>query len=154
MSRNQQNDQKMRLRKRPKSRILRSRCCLRRDRQRAALMDVEHAMNVQRGIPFFVRSRCTSFAPRPAAAVLHPCRQSQPDRRSRSRQRSGKAEGKIKGAARTVPQCQSARGLGTARRLAAGVPCMARRPRLHWSVSVLRPLGLAVLRWSSCHEQS
>ena len=65
---------------------------------------MEQAMNVQRGIPLFVQSRCTSFAPRPAAGVLHPCRQSQPDRRGRSRQRSGKAEGKIKGAARTVSQ--------------------------------------------------
>jgi len=54
-------------------------------------------MNVQRRMPFFVQSRCTSFAPRPAAAVLHPCRQSQPTRRGRSRQRSEKTEGKIKG---------------------------------------------------------
>jgi hypothetical protein len=60
-------------------------------------MDVGHAMNVQRRMPFFVQSRCTSFAPQPAAAVLHPCRRSQPDRRGRSRQRSEKTEGKIKG---------------------------------------------------------
>lgn len=60
-------------------------------------MDVGHAMNVQRRMPFFVQSRCTSFAPQPAAAVLHPCRRSQLARWSRSRQRSGKAEGKIKG---------------------------------------------------------
>ena len=60
-------------------------------------MDVGHAMNVQRRMPFFVQSRCTSFAPQPAAAVLHPCRRSRPGRRSRSRQRSEKTEGKIKG---------------------------------------------------------
>ncbi len=58
---------------------------------------MEQAMSVQHCMPFFVQSRCTSFAPRPAAAVLHPCRQSQPDRLSRSRQRSEKTEGKIKG---------------------------------------------------------
>jgi hypothetical protein len=85
-------------------------------------------MNVQCFMPFFVQPRCTSFAPRSAAAVRHPCRQSQPDRRSWSRQRSGKAEGKIKGAARTLPQCQSARGLGTARRLTAGVPSWSAKP--------------------------
>ncbi len=61
------------------------------------VVNVEQVMNVQRGIPFFVQSRCTSFAPRPAAGVLHPCRPSQPDRLDRSRQRSGNAEGKIKG---------------------------------------------------------
>mgnify|MGYP006983669344 CR=1 FL=1 len=60
-------------------------------------MDVGHAMNVQRGMPFFVQSRCTSFAPQPAAVVLHPCRRSQLNRRGRSRQRSEKTEGKIKG---------------------------------------------------------
>ncbi len=70
------------------------------------LVNVEQAMNVQRRIPFFVQSRCTSFAPRPAAVVHPPCRPSQPDRLHRSRQRSGKAEGKIKGrgtAARRKP---------------------------------------------------
>ena len=72
-------------------------CGLRRDRQRAALMDGGHAMNMQRGAPFFVQPHCISFAPQPAAAVLHPCRQSPPDRRDRSRQRSEKTEGKIKG---------------------------------------------------------
>jgi hypothetical protein len=61
------------------------------------VVNMEQAMSVQHCMPFFVQSRCTSFAPRPAAAVLHPCRQSQPDRLSRSRQRSEKTEGKIKG---------------------------------------------------------
>lgn len=54
-------------------------------------------MNVQRCMPFFVQSDCTSLAPQPVVAVLHPCRQSQPDRLGRSRQRSVKTEGKIKG---------------------------------------------------------
>ena len=45
---------------------------------------MEQAMSVQHCMPFFVQSRCTSFAP-------------QPDRLSRSRQRSEKTEGKIKG---------------------------------------------------------
>jgi hypothetical protein len=54
-------------------------------------------MNVQHYRPIFVQSLYTWFAPRPMAAALHPCRQSQPARRSRSRQRSEKTEGKIKG---------------------------------------------------------
>jgi len=54
-------------------------------------------MNVQHCTPFFVQPHCTSFAPQPAVAVLHPCRRSQPDRLGRSRQRSEKTEGKIKG---------------------------------------------------------
>ncbi len=54
-------------------------------------------MNVQRYIPLFVQPRCISLASQPAVAVLHPCRPSQPDRLGRSRQRSGKTEGKIKG---------------------------------------------------------
>jgi hypothetical protein len=59
--------------------------CIRCDRWRAFAMDVEHTMNVQRCLPILVQSHCTSLATQPAAAVLHPCRQSQPDRRSRSR---------------------------------------------------------------------
>ncbi|MDP1638788.1 MAG: hypothetical protein Q8L62_12100 [Candidatus Nitrotoga sp.] len=110
-----------------------------------------HAMNVQRYVPIFVQSRCTSFAPWPAAAVLHPCRQSQPDRRSRSRQRSEKAEGKIKGAARTRPQCQSARGLGTARRLAADVPSWRAKPDGIEVSRVSSSTRYASLRWSLCH---
>ena len=54
-------------------------------------------MNVQRCMRIFVQSDCTSLTPPPAAAVLHPCRPSQPARRGRSRQRSEKTEGKIKG---------------------------------------------------------
>ena len=54
-------------------------------------------MNVQRGMPFFVQPHCTSLASQPAVAVLHPCRPSQPARRGRSRERSEKTEGKIKG---------------------------------------------------------
>ena len=60
-------------------------------------MDVGHAMNVQRCLLILVQPHCTSLAPQPAVTVLHPCRPSQPDRRGRSRQRSGKTEGKIKG---------------------------------------------------------
>ena len=60
-------------------------------------MDTKHTMNVQRRMLFFVQARRTSFASQPTAAVLYPCRRSQPARRSRSRQRSEKTEGKIKG---------------------------------------------------------
>jgi len=112
---------------------------------------MEQAMNVQRGIPFFVQSRCTSFAPRPAAGVLHPCRQSQPDRRGRSRQRSGEAEGKIKGAARTAPQWQSARGFGTARRLHAAVPQWSAKPDGLKVSGVPSSMRYASLRRSWCH---
>ena len=81
-------------------------------------------MNVQRCMPFFVQSHCTSLAPQPAAAVLHPCRRSQPDRRSRSRQRSGKTEGKIKGRGTSgASKALSARGLARHALLAAAVPC-------------------------------
>jgi type IV secretory pathway protease TraF len=112
--------------------VLRSHCCLRRDRQRAAVMDVGNAMIVQRSLPFFGRSHCASLAPQPAVAVLHPCRQSQPDRRSRSRQRSEKTEGKIKGrgtSSRRKP-CLHVGWRGT-RFVNGNVPCAARSPRQH-----------------------
>lgn len=108
-------------------------------------------MNVQRCLPILVQSHCTSLAPQPAAAALHPCRQSQPDRRSRSRQRSGKTEGKIKGPARTRPQGQSARGLGVARRLAAGVPSLDANPDGIKVSRVPSSTRVARLRWSVCH---
>jgi hypothetical protein len=112
---------------------------------------MEQVMNVQRCIPLFVQSRCTSFAPRPAAEVLHPCRQAQPDRRGRSRQRSGKAEGKIKGAARTVSQWQSARGFGTARRLHAAVPSWRAKPDGLPVSRVPSAMRYPNLRWSLRH---
>lgn len=52
---------------------------------------------MQRLPPFFARLHRASLAPPLAAAVLLPCRRSPPARRSRSRQRSEKTEGKIKG---------------------------------------------------------
>jgi len=105
-------------------------------------MDVGHAMNVQRHMPFFVQSHCTSFAPQPAAAVLHPCRRSQPDRRGRSRQRSEKTEGKIKGrgALVRVKPCLHVGWRGTR----FGCPCAVRGAKavpalIEWRAS---PAGL------------
>ena len=77
--------------------LLQTGLCSYRDPQRAAVVDVEHAMN---GIPrmmIFVQSFCTALAPwhtgPHASAVRYPCKRSQLDRRSRSRQRSEKTEG-------------------------------------------------------------
>lgn len=98
-----------------------------------------------------VQPRCISLAPQPAVAVPHPCRQSQPDRRGRSRQRSEKTEGKIKGPARARPQYQSARGLGAARQLAAGVPLPDVKRDVIKVVRVPSSTGYASLRWSLCH---
>jgi hypothetical protein len=63
----------------------------------------------------------------------------------------GKVQGKIKGAARTLPQCQSARGLGTARRLAAGVPSWSAKPDGLKVSRVPSSMRYANLRWSLCH---
>lgn len=112
-------------------------------------MDVGHAMNVQRRMLFFVHSRCTSFAPQPAAAVLQPCRRSQPDRRGRSRQRSEKTEGKIKGrgtSARRKP-CLHVGWRGTR----FGRPCALcgtkTAPALVYQCASLAGLGSATLEF-------
>ena len=62
-----------------------------------------------------------------------------------------KREGKIKGPARAEPQSQSARGLGTARRLAAGVPSQNANPQGIGGGRVPSSMRLAALRWSMCH---
>ena len=108
-------------------------------------------MNLHRCLLILVQSHCTSLAPQPADAWLHPCRQSQSDRRSRSRQRSEKTEGKIKGPARNGPHCQSARGLGVARRLAADVPSLDAKPDGIEVFRVPSSTQVARLRWSMCH---
>lgn len=62
-----------------------------------------------------------------------------------------KTEGKIKGPARIRPQSQSARRLGTARRLAACVPLQNANP---YGIKIGRvsfSMPYASLRWSVCH---
>jgi hypothetical protein len=108
-------------------------------------------MNLQHSMPIFVQCHCTSLAAQPAAAVLHPCRPSPPDRRGRSRPRSGKTEGKIKGPARSRPEGQSARGLGAARRPAIGVPSLVAKLDEVKVYGVPSSLDYASLRWSGCH---
>ena len=70
---------------------------------------------------------------------------------SRRLQGPVKREGKIKGPALAGPQSQSARGLGTARRLAACVPSQnanSQRIRVGRVPSLMR---FAALRWSLCY---
>jgi hypothetical protein len=106
-------------------------------------------MNAQRRMPFLLQCRCIRLAPRGVAAVFHPCRKSQPARRNRSRQRSVKAEGKIKGGGTLV--CRKAGlhvgGRGT-RLLWRCAACNAKAaPALiEWRAS---PAGLcdAALEW-------
>lgn len=62
-----------------------------------------------------------------------------------------KTEGKIKGPARTGPESQSARGVGAARRLAAGVPPRSTNPPGIELGRVPPLMGYAFLRWSMCH---
>ena len=71
--------------------------------------------------------------------------------RSREPRGSVKTEGKIKGPARAGPLSQSARGLGTARRLAACVPSWSANP---YGIELRRvPFSMpyASLRWRVCH---
>lgn len=63
-----------------------------------------------------------------------------------------KAEGKIKGPARTGPQSQSARGLGAARRLAACVPFWSENPHGIELGRVPFSMRYASLRWSVCND--
>lgn len=65
-----------------------------------------------------------------------------------------KTEGKIKGPTRSRPLSQSARGLGTARRLAACVPSQNANP---YGIALGRvpcSMRYASLRWSVCHGLS
>lgn len=71
--------------------------------------------------------------------------------RSRDTKGPMKTEGKIKGPARARPLSQSARGLDTARRLAACVPRWSANP---YGIGLGRvPLSMryASLRWRVCH---
>ena len=71
--------------------------------------------------------------------------------RSREPRGSVKTEGKIKGPARARPLSQSARGLGTARWLAACVPLQSSKPygiELGCVPSLMR---FVATRWSLCH---
>lgn len=70
---------------------------------------------------------------------------------SRRLQGPAKREGKIKGPARAGPQSQSARGLGTARRLAACVPSQNSNPQCIRVGRVPSWMRFAALRWSLCH---
>lgn len=73
--------------------------------------------------------------------------------RCRSREPRGpvETEGKIKGPARIRPQSQSARGLGTARLLAADVPSQNANLQGIEAGRVPPSLRYAYLRWSLCH---
>ncbi|MDO8774394.1 MAG: hypothetical protein Q7K57_37910 [Burkholderiaceae bacterium] len=70
---------------------------------------------------------------------------------SRRLQGPARREGKIKGPARAGQQSQSARGLGAARRLAAGVPSQNANPQGIRVGRVPSLMRLAALRWSLCH---
>ena len=70
---------------------------------------------------------------------------------SRRLQGPVKREGKIKGPARAGPQSQSVRGLGAARRLAAGVPSQNANPQGTELGRVPSWVRFAALRWSLCH---
>jgi hypothetical protein len=68
--------------------------------------------------------------------------------------RKAETEGKIKGPARTRPLSQSARGLGTARRLVACVPLQNANPQGIELGRVPSSMWYASLRWSLCHGLS
>jgi hypothetical protein len=65
-----------------------------------------------------------------------------------------KTEGKIKGPARAGPLSQSARGVGAARQLAAGVPSQNANPQGIRVGRVPSLMRFAALRWSLCHDLS
>lgn len=71
--------------------------------------------------------------------------------RDTDRTRGTKTEGKIKGPARLPLKCQSARGVGTARRPRRPVPCDACMSRVHSLASVPSAIHCATLRWSLRH---
>ncbi len=71
--------------------------------------------------------------------------------RSRRLQGAAKTEGKIKGPARAGPQSQSARGVGAARRLVAGVPSRNANPTGIGFDRVPSSTWFAASRWSLCH---
>lgn len=69
----------------------------------------------------------------------------------RSRERMRETEGKIKGAARSCLQSQSARGVAAARRLVARVPSRSVNPEGAGLGHVLSSMRYAALRWSWFH---
>jgi hypothetical protein len=98
-----------------------------------------------------VLSCCTSCALQPAAVVQHPCRKSFLFSRYPLHPPKKPMQGKIKGVARTLPQRQSARGFGTARRLHAAVPSWCAKPDGLPVSGVPSSMRCAILRWSLCH---
>ena len=100
---------------------------------------------------------CTPRAPALHAIVQIACRQRGTPgvwlAHSRSRDPGGQAktEGKIKGPARACPQSQSARGVGTARRLVACVPPDSANPEGTGPGRVPSSMRYAAPRWSLCH---
>lgn len=65
--------------------------------------------------------------------------------------RGAETEGKIKGPARQWPSSQSARGVGAARRLAAGVLPENAKPDGIGVSRVPSSMRCATLRWRRCH---
>lgn len=110
-------------------------------------------------LPSIVQMRCRQRAA--IAALVLPVRQRGTPgvrlagcrSRDRSRRLLGpvKTEGKIKGPARAGSPSQSARRVGAARRLAAGVPSRNANPAGIGLGRVLSSTGFAALRWSGCH---
>lgn len=101
-----------------------------------------------------MRCCCTSLALQPAAVVLHPCSTACSISHYLSLPPQKPMQGKIKGVARTLSQCQSARGFGTARRLHAAVPSWRAKPD-GLKVSRVPPsMRYATLRWSWCHGRA
>jgi hypothetical protein len=100
---------------------------------------------------FGVPSCCTSCALQPAAVVQLPCSKSFLISRHPLHPPPKPMQGKIKGVARTLPQCQSARGFGTARRLHAAVPSWRAKPDGLKVSRVPSSMRYATLRWSLCH---
>ena len=132
--------------------------CHRRGRQRAADRDMRHAVNMPHAMSLIVQSCCTSFAATHARlcvpVVFHSCRPSQPDRLGRSRQRSGKTEGKIKGRGTLVRRKACLHMEGAARALDDGVPSIVRDSPRHWRIAVPRTLGCATICRESSHERT
>jgi hypothetical protein len=94
---------------------------------------------------------CTSCALQPVAVVQLPCNKAPPVFKHPSPRPIKPMQGKIKGVARTLPQCQSARGFGTARRLHAAVPSWRAKPDGLKVSRVPSSMRYATLRWSLCH---
>ena len=106
-------------------------------------------------LPSVVQMPCRQRAARAALAlpVWQRCKHRMRLAWTRSRAPWGpvKREGKIKGPARAGPQSQSARGLGTARQLAACVPSKNVNPQGIRVCRVPFSKRYASLRWSVFH---